>query len=226
MIAILLGPPGAGKGTQGAKITALCGVPKISTGEIFRDLAASGTVLGLKAKGYWSTGILVPDEIVVGLVKERIEAPDCKDGFLLDGFPRTVRQAEILGELLAEKGCKLDGVINFAVDAEELVRRLSGRRTCANCGATYHVTALPPKQDNVCDHCGEPLTKRTDDSPESILTRLAEYSAKTAPLLAYYQGRGLLNDIPSDRTPPEIFASLQPVLAGMGCGGRAAEIVK
>ena len=217
MIAILLGPPGAGKGTQGARITAQCGVPKISTGEIFRDLAAAGTPLGLEAKNYWSAGKLVPDEIVVALVKERIEVPDCANGFLLDGFPRTVRQAEILGELLTSMGCKLDGVINFAVEPEELVRRLSGRRTCANCGATYHVTALPPKRDEICDHCGQGLVQRTDDTPESIRTRLEEYGAKTAPLLAYYNERGLLHNVEAGRSPDEIFDSLQPILARMSC---------
>lgn len=221
MIAILLGPPGAGKGTQGARITAQCGVPKISTGEIFRDLAASGTPLGLEAKSYWSAGKLVPDEIVVALVKERIEAPDCTIGFLLDGFPRTVRQAEILGELLTSMGCKLDGVINFAVRPEELVRRLSGRRTCANCGATYHVTALPPKRDEICDHCGQGLVQRTDDTPDSIRTRLEEYEAKTAPLLAYYNERGLLHDVEAGRSPDEVFDSLQPILMRMSCGDRS-----
>ena len=219
MIAVLLGPPGAGKGTQGRKITALCGVPKISTGEIFRDLAAAGTPLGLEARSYWSSGKLVPDEIVVGLVKERIEAPDCASGFLLDGFPRTVRQAEILGELLKEKGCRLDGAINFAVGADELVRRLSGRRTCANCGATYHLTALPPKRANICDHCGQGLVQRTDDTPESILTRLEEHSAKTAPLLAYYENRGLLHDVAANDSPDAIFARLTPILKNLACGG-------
>jgi adenylate kinase len=217
MIAILLGPPGAGKGTQGRKITAQCGVPKISTGEIFRDLAAAGTPLGLEAKNYWQAGKLVPDEIVVGLVRERIEEPDCSEGFLLDGFPRTVRQAEILGDLLKEMGCSLDGVINFSVEADELIRRLSGRRTCTHCGATYHLTALPPERDNICDHCGEPLGQRSDDSPESIRMRLAEYSAKTAPLLAYYQERGLLHTVEAGHTPEEIFSDLQPILRGMKC---------
>ena len=222
MIAILLGPPGAGTGTQGQKITAQCGVPKISTGEIFRDLAAAGTPLGLEAKGYWQAGKLVPDEIVVGLVKERIEAADCSEGFLLDGFPRTVRQAETLGSLLNELGRKLDGVINFSVGPEELIRRLSGRRTCTHCGATYHLTALPPKRDNICDHCGEGLVQRTDDTPDSIRMRLSEYTTKTAPLLAYYEGRGLLFTVEAGHSPDEIFSDLQPILRRLRCGEAGA----
>jgi adenylate kinase len=218
MILILLGPPGAGKGTQGARIIERCNVPKISTGEIFRDLAASGTPLGLEARKYWSQGKLVPDEIVVGLVKERITQKDCDKGFILDGFPRTVKQADTLGKLLRQCGRDLDGVLNFAVDTEELVRRLSGRRSCANCGATYHVTALPPKQEGVCDHCGCPLTQRADDSPDSIRIRLQEYEKKTAPLLAYYGERGLLNTVDSNYPPDVIFASLEGVLHALGCG--------
>jgi adenylate kinase len=218
MILILLGPPGAGKGTQGARIVDKCGVPKISTGEIFRDLAAAGTPLGLEARKYWSQGKLVPDDIVVGLVKERVTQADCDKGFLLDGFPRTVQQADTLNQLLDECGRKLDGVLEFAVDTEELVRRLSGRRSCANCGATYHVTALPPKREDVCDHCGCPLTQRADDTPESILTRLREYEKKTAPLRAYYAGRGLLHTVDSNYPPDVIFASLEGVLHDVGCG--------
>jgi adenylate kinase len=226
MIAILLGPPGAGKGTQGKRITARCGVPKISTGEIFRDLAAAGTPLGLEARGYWSAGRLVPDEIVVGLVKERIDAPDCADGFLLDGFPRTVQQAQILDQLLQSTGRKLDGVIDFDVQPEELIRRLSGRRSCTHCGATYHVTALPPKRDNICDHCEHGLVQRTDDTPDSIRVRLEEYSVKTAPLLAYYEERGQLYVVESDRTPDEIFRSLEPILERLRCSPAAGDAVE
>lgn len=221
MILILLGPPGAGKGTQGVRIVKECGVPKISTGEIFRDLAAAGTPAGLEAKSYWSQGKLVPDETVVELVKQRIECDDCEKGFLLDGFPRTVAQADILGSLLKETGRKLDGVLNFDVSDEGLIRRLSGRRTCGNCGATYHVTALPPREENKCDHCGCPLVQRSDDNPDSIRTRLVEYANKTAPLLAYYEERGLLHTVDSNADPDTIFASMKTLLQELGCGPTA-----
>jgi adenylate kinase len=218
MILVLLGPPGAGKGTQGVRIVERCGVPKISTGEIFRDLAAAGTPLGLEARNYWSRGMLVPDDVVVGLVKERISCDDCLKGFILDGFPRTVTQADILNDLLAQVGRKIDGVLDFEVDAEQLVLRLSGRRTCPHCSATYHVTSKPPQVDGHCDHCGCPLVQRPDDNPDSIRIRLEEYAAKTAPLLAYYAERGLLHRIDSNGSPDEIFRSLEPELVAMGCG--------
>lgn len=217
MILVLLGPPGAGKGTQGVKIVECCGVPKISTGEIFRDLAAAGTPLGLEARNYWAQGKLVPDDVVVGLVRERISCDDCLKGFILDGFPRTVRQADILNDLLAQTGRKIDGVLDFEVDADHLVLRLSGRRSCPNCSATYHVTSKPPRVDGQCDHCGCPLVQRTDDNPASIRVRLQEYAAKTAPLLAYYAQRGLLHRIDSNGTPDEIFNVLEPELVKMGC---------
>lgn len=217
MIVILLGPPGAGKGTQGARIVERCGIPKISTGEIFRDLAASGTTLGLEARNYWAQGKLVPDEMVVGLVRERICQPDCAEGFILDGFPRTVQQADVLDAMLIDMGRKLDGVLDFAVNAEELIIRLSGRRTCPNCSATYHVTAKPPLVDNICDHCGFKLVQRTDDTPESIRVRLQEYAAKTAPLLAYYAERGLLHRVDANGTPEAIFGGLTAALDKMGC---------
>jgi adenylate kinase len=212
MILILLGAPGSGKGTQGARIIEKYRVPKISTGEIFRDLAAQGTPLGLEAKKYWSAGKLVPDEVVVGLIRERIANSDCDGGFILDGFPRTVRQADTLSDLLQQDGRTLDAALEFAVDEDELVRRLVGRRACANCGATYHVTSAPPRVPNVCDHCGHPLTKRADDSPDAIRTRLAEYRAKTAPLLDYYAERGLLNTIDANADPDTVFSRVEAVL--------------
>ncbi len=213
MILILLGPPGAGKGTQGARIVEEYGIPKISTGEIFRDLAAAGKPLGLKAREYWSHGKLVPDEIVVGLIRERIAAEDCNRGFILDGFPRTISQADTLNGLLADCGYRLDAALNFEVDTEELVRRLSGRRVCTNCSATYHVTALPPRQDDICDHCGHVLVQRSDDMPDAIRTRLVEYAAKTAPLLDYYQERGLLRNIDSNAEPAEVYVRVKAALA-------------
>ncbi len=215
MVVILLGPPGAGKGTQGRRIAALRGAPKISTGEIFRDLAAAGTPLGLEAKKYWSLGELVPDEMVVGLIAERLKDADCRNGFLLDGFPRTVAQADILSTLLGGLGCKLDGVLNFAVQDEALVSRLGGRQTCDNCGATYHVKAMPPRAEGVCDHCGHALVRRADDSPEAIRKRLREYEVKTAPLLTYYADRGVLHTVVSNGSPDEVYARVQDALGQM-----------
>lgn len=205
MIFILLGPPGAGKGTQGVRLAEKLGVPKISTGDMFRELAAAGTELGLKAKEYWSTGKLVPDDVVIGLVRERIGMPDCANGFLLDGFPRTVHQADVLGEMLMEMKLSLAGALDFAVSEDELVIRLSGRRTCPQCAATYHVVAVPPKKEGVCDNCGHELVQRADDQPEQIRNRLREYAAKTEPLLQYYRERGQLYSIKASGSPDAIF---------------------
>ncbi len=212
MVYVLFGPPGAGKGTQGARIAAQYGVPTISTGAIFRDNVAAGTPLGLVAKDYMSRGQLVPDEIVVQLVKDRISEPDCAAGFLLDGFPRTINQAEILEVMLGEAGIAIDGVLDFEVGEDELVKRLSGRRTCSKCGATYHIVAVPPRQAGVCDQCGGALEQRADDMPEAIRTRLHEYQAKTAPVLAFYRERGLLREIDANASPDEIFAKVLAVL--------------
>jgi adenylate kinase len=213
MIYILLGPPGAGKGTQGVRIAEAYGIPTISTGGIFRDMAAAGTPLGLQAKSYFSQGKLVPDEIVIGLVKERIGLDDCKNGFLLDGFPRTIAQADALAMIMAELGLKLDGALDFSVSDEELIRRLSGRRTCKSCGATYHIEFMPPKNMGICDNCGGSLIQRTDDAPESIKTRLAEYNNKTAPLISYYRERGLLKTIAADATPDEIYQRVLKIIS-------------
>jgi adenylate kinase len=212
MILILLGPPGAGKGTQGERITQRYRIPKISTGAIFRDLAAAGTPLGLQAKAYWSKGKLVPDEIVVGLVRERISDEDCRDGFILDGFPRTVAQADTLAAMLALSAWSVTAVLNFEVEEEALIQRLAGRRTCGNCGATYHVRSLPPSRPDICDHCGCPLIQRADDNPDSIRVRLHEYNQKTAPLLQYYAQRALLKTIDSNHEPDDVF---QKVVAAL-----------
>jgi adenylate kinase len=222
MILILLGPPGAGKGTQGVRLASELGVPKISTGDMFRELAAAGTPLGLKAKELMSTGQLVPDDLVIGIVRERIGMQDCAKGFLLDGFPRTVGQADALGGLLNEIGRKLDGALDFAVDDEELVKRLSGRRTCPSCTATYHVVAMPPKKEGICDKCGHDLIQRADDQPDSIKTRLREYAAKTEPLLNYYRERGLLLSVDASPGPDAIYAKVQEVVKGLaGSAGKA-----
>ena len=218
MILVLLGPPGAGKGTQGQRIVERYGIPKISTGEIFRDLAAAGTPLGLRAKEFWSAGQLVPDDVVIGLVRERIAMPDCAKGFLLDGFPRTVPQADALAGLLKEFGRDLTGVLDFALNEEELVKRLSGRRTCPKCTATYHVVAMPPKREGVCDACGGELIQRADDQPESIRKRLQEYAAKTEPLLAYYRERGKVQTVDAAPGPDAIYAEVRRLVGLDGAG--------
>ncbi|MCX6362340.1 MAG: adenylate kinase [Armatimonadetes bacterium] len=201
MILVLFGPPGAGKGTQGARIAETVGIPNVSTGAIFRGLAAAGTEVGTKALGYMKAGELVPDQIVVDLVRERIAQSDCESGFLLDGFPRTIAQAEILDTMLGELGLSIDAVLNFDVAEDLLIERLSGRRTCITCGATYHVVAVPPKVDGKCDACGADLVQRADDMPESIRTRLREYAGKTAPVLGYYEARGSLKSIEAVGSP-------------------------
>lgn len=206
MVFVLFGPPGAGKGTQGERIAERLSVPTISTGALFRDNVAAGTPLGLVARDYMQKGMLVPDEVVVQLVKDRVSQPDCEKGFLLDGFPRTIKQAEILEVMMNEAGIELNGVLNFDVAESVLIERLSGRRVCPQCGATYHVTNVPPKQPDVCDQCGAKLVQRSDDTPESIRTRLREYQAKTAPVLQYYASRGLLRNVDADGTPDEVYA--------------------
>ncbi len=215
MILVLLGPPGAGKGTQGAQLVATYGLPKISTGEMFRDLAASGSELGVQAKSYWAKGMLVPDQIVVDLLEERIQHEDCRSGFILDGFPRTVRQADTLTEVLQGRDMAVDAVLNFTVSDAELIRRLEGRRNCANCGATYHLTARPPMKANICDHCGSELQQRRDDNPESIRIRLGEYCAKTEPLLEYYERRGLLHTVRAEGAPEGIFREVRHAVSAM-----------
>lgn len=205
MVYVLFGPPGVGKGTQGARIATAYGIPSISTGAIFRDNVAAGTQLGMVASDYLAKGKLVPDEIVVKLVRDRVSQPDCAEGFLLDGFPRTLKQAEVLEVMLNEAGIHLDGVLNFEVPEEELVRRLSGRRVCPQCGATFHVDNVPPKKEGICDFCGAALEQRADDRPESVRTRLHEYQAKTAPVLDFYRERGLLRTVDASGSPDEVF---------------------
>ena len=188
---VLFGPPGAGKGTQGTMLAEKRGLLKISTGDILRDAARAGTALGLEAKKYMNAGELVPDSVILGLVRELIEdAPDAK-GFIMDGFPRTLPQAEGVDRLLAEIGKPIDAVVVLEVDNEELVKRLSGRRSCPNCGAVYNIYFEKPKEDERCDRCGAALVQRADDSQQTVLRRLDVYSEQTAPLIDYYQHRGV-----------------------------------
>ena len=205
---ILMGPPGAGKGTQAEKLVELYQIPHISTGDMFRKAQKEGTALGLKAKSYMDQGQLVPDEVTVGIVKERLAEDDCKDGFLLDGFPRTVQQADALDGILKELGMALDRVVNIEVDKTFLVDRLTGRRVCRTCGATFHVTNKAPKVEGVCDKCGGELYQRNDDTVETVSNRLDVYAAQTAPLIEYYQSKGIMSSIDGSKSMEEVLADI------------------
>lgn len=202
---ILLGPPGAGKGTQAKMMVKEYGIPQISTGDMLREAVKEGSPMGIKAKGYMGSGALVPDDVVVGTVGERIDRPDCKEGFMLDGFPRTITQAEALLTIIAKLGSHIDHVISIEVADEELVKRLTGRRTCRNCGEPYHIVFNPPKNDNQCDGCGEELYQRDDDKAEPIRNRLDTYKKQTEPLIDYYSKKGVLRPINGLGTPEVIF---------------------
>lgn len=202
---ILLGPPGAGKGTQAQKIVERYLIPQISTGDILRKAVREGTPIGKKAKALMDLGQLVPDEVVVGIIEERLRQPDCHSGFILDGFPRTIAQAEALQPLLGKLGKSIDHVINIEVDPEELVRRLTGRRTCKNCGAMFHVHFHPPKREGICDRCEGTLYQREDDKEETIRMRLKEYQRQTAPLIQYYHGKNSLRSIEGIGDETQIF---------------------
>lgn len=213
MRTILMGPPGAGKGTQAAVLVERFNIPHISTGDMFRAAMKAGTPLGLKAKEYMEAGALVPDEVTIGIVAERLAEPDCNHGFLLDGFPRTVAQADALGAILNKMGIKLDGVLNISVAEDKLIARLTGRRVCRKCGATYHVLFNPPAQEGVCGECGGELYQRADDTVETAKNRLAVYNQQTEPLIAYYRKQGLLKDIEGDQ---EINKVLEDILLVLG----------
>ncbi|KKM12652.1 adenylate kinase [Clostridiales bacterium PH28_bin88] len=205
---LLMGPPGAGKGTQAEVLTSKLEVPHISTGDMFRKAIKEGTELGRKAKEYMDAGQLVPDEVTIGIVRERLNEPDCAKGFLLDGFPRTVPQAEALDRILASTGRGLDAVLNIEVPREKLVDRLTGRRVCRACGATYHVLFNPPKAGGVCDHCGGELYQRSDDTVETVENRLDVYERQTAPLIAYYRDKGLLQSINGDQPIGQVLVDI------------------
>jgi adenylate kinase len=192
---VLVGPPGAGKGTQAQFIASHLSIPKISTGDIFRSNVSKGTPLGEKAKQYMDAGDLVPDEITIAMVRDRLAEDDARDGFLLDGFPRNIAQAEVLDEMLAELGTPLSVVLELVVDDDEVVRRLSGRRTCSECAHVWHVAFDPPASEGVCDLCGGKLFQRDDDREETIRHRLEVYFDQTAPLIGYYAARGMLEGL-------------------------------
>ena len=188
---ILLGAPGAGKGTQAEIISQKLNIPTISTGNILRAAVANGTPVGLKAKEYMDAGKLVPDDVIIGVISERLAEPDCQKGYILDGVPRTIAQAEAL----EKAGIQFDAVVSIEISDEEIERRMTGRRTCVNCGATYHMVAAPPKQEGVCDKCGQALQQRKDDKPETVKARLATYHKETEPLKDFYAQRGVLKSI-------------------------------
>jgi adenylate kinase len=214
MRAILLGPPGAGKGTQAKMLTERYGVPQVSTGDILRAAVAAGTPLGKEAKTYMDRGALVPDEVVIGIVRDRLREPDCRKGYLLDGFPRTVAQAEALTRMLKELGAPLPRVVSLEVGEEELVKRLSGRRTCESCGEPFHVAFHPPRAEGTCDKCGGRLIQREDDKEETIRRRLQVYRQQTEPLIGYYQNQGLLKTVNGLGEAGEVLARVSRALEG------------
>lgn len=206
---MMLGPPGAGKGTQAQRLAKSHGIPQISTGDMLRSAKRKGTEMGKKAAEYMDAGELVPDEVVIGIVRDRLAEPDAEDGFILDGFPRTVGQAEAL----AEMGVQLEAVVNIKVDEDEVVRRLGGRRTCPECGATYHVEFKKPAEEGICDACGHELVRRPDDRPEAIRERLSEYQNKTAPLVDFYRKKDILLDIDGQGSPDEVYERIEEAIA-------------
>lgn len=209
---ILLGPPGAGKGTQAAKITEKYHIPQISTGDIFREHIKNGTELGQKAKEYMNRGELVPDCLVVTIAIKRLKEPDCKNGFLLDGFPRTLEQAKALDEYLAKHNKKIDHVLYVFADTELIMKRMSGRVVCRNCGASYHTVTLPPKKEGICDLCGGELFHREDDKPETVRNRMEVYKVQTRPLIEYYKEAGTLVPLDGIKDVDVLFAQIEELL--------------
>ncbi|MDP2766802.1 MAG: adenylate kinase [Candidatus Methanoperedens sp.] len=208
---VLLGPPGAGKGTQAKKIQEYYSLPHISTGDMLRENINNNTTLGIKAKSYMSRGELVPDELLITIIKDRLSKKDCSRGFLLDGYPRTIPQADALQMILTESNRKLDAVLNISVDDEELIKRLSGRRMC-KCGASYHMAFNPPKKDEICDLCKGKLYQRDDDKPDAIRNRLIVYKKQTQPLIEYYNKKSLLKTLDGGKDISQIFEDLKKVL--------------
>lgn len=209
---IMLGAPGAGKGTQAKKITARYSIPHISTGDIFRANIKNGTELGKKAKTYMDQGLLVPDELVVDLVVDRVNQEDCANGYVLDGFPRTIPQAEALDKALTEMGQSIDYAINVEVPDENIVQRMSGRRACVNCGATYHIVYAPTKKENVCDACEGELILRDDDKPETVQKRLNVYHEQTQPLIDYYTEKDKLVEVDGTIDIEKVFDAIVKIL--------------
>ena len=209
---IMLGAPGAGKGTQAKQIAGKYSIPHISTGDIFRANIKNGTDLGKKAKEYMDQGLLVPDELTCDLVMDRIQQDDCVNGFVLDGFPRTIPQAEALDAALEKIGQHMDVAIDVDVPDENIVNRMSGRRACLDCGATYHVVSLPPQTEGKCDHCGSDLVLRDDDKPETVQKRLSVYHEQTQPLIDYYKNQGILKSVDGTQPMEAVFTAITDIL--------------
>lgn len=212
MKVIMLGAPGAGKGTQAKMIADQYGVPHVSTGDMFRANIKNGTELGMEAKKYMDAGELVPDELTVRILLDRVAKGDCRGGYVLDGFPRNIPQAEVLDEALDKIGEQVDFAIDVDVPDENIIRRMSGRRACLNCGATYHIEHIPPKVADVCDTCGSALVLRDDDKPETVKNRLNVYHEQTQPLIAYYTEKGILRTVDGTRPMEEVFAAIKAIL--------------
>ena len=209
---VMLGAPGAGKGTQAKMIADKYSIPHISTGDIFRANIKEGTPLGLEAKSYMDQGKLVPDELTVKILLDRVAKDDCKNGYVLDGFPRTIPQANVLKEALEKQNDKIDFAINVDVPDENIVRRMSGRRACVTCGATYHIEHVPPKTEGICDKCGSALILRDDDKPDTVLNRLKVYHDQTQPLIDFYNNEGILKEVDGTIDVKDVFESITKIL--------------
>lgn len=209
---IMLGAPGAGKGTQAKMIASKYEVPHISTGDIFRANIKNGTELGMEAKKYMDQGLLVPDELTVRILLDRVAQADCANGYVLDGFPRTIPQAEVLDKALTNLGDKIDYAVNVDVPDENIIRRMSGRRACLSCGATYHIEHIPPKTEGICDTCGSALVLRDDDKAETVKNRLDVYHKQTQPLIDFYTEKGVLKSVDGTVPMEEVFASITAIL--------------
>lgn len=209
---VMLGAPGAGKGTQAKMIADKYSIPHISTGDIFRANIKNGTKLGMEAKQYMDQGLLVPDELTVKILLDRVSQADCKNGYVLDGFPRTIPQAEVLDQALTELGDKIDYAINVDVPDENIINRMSGRRACVACGATYHIVHVPTKEEGICDRCGKELILRDDDKPETVKNRLNVYHDQTQPLIDFYTAKGVLKSVDGTADMNDVFASIVTIL--------------
>lgn len=209
---IMLGAPGAGKGTQAKMIAEKYGIPHVSTGDIFRANIKNGTELGMEAKKYMDQGQLVPDELTVKILLDRVSQPDCREGYVLDGFPRTIPQAKVLDQALSEQNEKIDFAVNVDVPDENIVKRMSGRRACLKCGATYHIEHIPPKKEGLCDACSSELVLRDDDRPETVLKRLQVYHDQTQPLIDFYTEKGVLRSVDGTRDMQDVFADIVEIL--------------
>ena len=210
---VMLGAPGAGKGTQAKMIAEEYNIPHVSTGDIFRANIKNGTQLGMEAKQYMDQGLLVPDELTVKILLDRVAQDDCKNGYVLDGFPRTIPQAEVLDKALVELGDGIDYAINVDVPDENIVKRMGGRRACLSCGATYHIEHIPPKAEGICDACGQELVQRDDDKPETVQNRLNVYHEQTQPLIDFYQAKGVLQTVDGTKDMKEVFEAIKEILS-------------